>query len=356
MAEQPKMSVIVPAYQAGDAIDRCLEALEHQTVPRESYEIVVVDDGSRDETADRVRSHDGVRLLSQAHAGPACARNLGAKHARGDLLLFTDCDCEPMQDWIERMVTPLCSDGIVGVKGAYLSHQREVVARFVQMEYEDKYERMARWESIDFVDTYAAGYRRDVFLANGGFDPTFPEASVEDQEFSFRLARLGHRMAFVPEARVYHQCHAHNLWSYWQRKFKIGFWKVLVAKRHPTKILHDSHTPQALKLQVLLVGLTGLCFLGTLLWPPLIWGVGIVALLFLLTTLPFAFKAWRKDPVVAVLSPALLLVRALALGTGFGVGLVAYRGTIDRAGERGRVPEAFNTTGHREHWEQSDDD
>lgn len=356
MADRPSISVIVPAYQAGNLIDRCLEALECQTVPRESYEILVVDDGSRDETVDRVRSHDGVRLLNQAHAGPAAARNRGAEHARGDVLLFTDCDCEPAPDWIERMVTPLRSDGIVGVKGAYRSRQRETVARFVQMEYEDKYERMARQEYIDFIDTYAAGYRRDVYVANRGFDPTFPEASVEDQEFSFRLAGLGYRMVFVPEAHVYHRGHARNLRTYWQRKFKIGFWKVLVARRYPNKILHDSHTPQVLKLQVLLTGLAGLCLLGGLLWRPVTWGLGIVTLLFLLTTLPFAFKVWRKDSVVAVLSPGLLLVRALALGMGFAVGLVAHQGAIGRTGARSRVPVAFNATGYPAQREPSGDD
>ena len=77
------------------------------------------------------------------------------------------------------------------------------VPRFTQLEYEDRYDRMAGVESIDFVDTYSAAYRRDIFLANGGFDRTFPTASVEDQEFSFRLTEKGYRLVFVPSAKVY---------------------------------------------------------------------------------------------------------------------------------------------------------
>jgi glycosyltransferase involved in cell wall biosynthesis len=335
MARDPSISVVVPAYRAEDTIDRCLEALARQTVPRESYEVIVVDDGSTDGTHARVRAHAGVRLLTQAHAGPAAARNLGAAHARGEMVLFTDADCEPTPDWIARMVAPFQDGEVVGVKGAYLARERELVARFVQLEYEDKYDRMAREDSIDFVDTYSAGYRRGVFMANAGFDPTFPDASVEDQEFSFRLARQGCKMVFAPQAKVYHWGHPRDLRTYWRRKFRIGYWKVGVHRRHPGKLLRDSHTPQILKAQILLVGLGGLCLLGGPFWPRLWWGPGISALLFLLTTLPFACKAWGKEPVVAVISPGLLFVRALALGMGFASGLLANLGSRHRVAEPG---------------------
>lgn len=334
VACHPQISVIVPAFNAESTIDRCLRALARQTVPQESYEIIVVDDGSLDETCARVQANDGVRLLTQAHAGPAAARNLGVQHARGEIVLFTDSDCEPTQEWVERLVAPFRSGEIVGVKGAYLTHQREIVARFVQVEYEDKYDRMAREKHIDFVDTYAAGYRRDVLIANSGFDTAFPVACVEDQDLSFRLARQGYKLIFVPEARVYHWGHARKLWAYWQRKFRIGYWKVVVAKRHPDKLLHDSHTPQVLKVQILLAGLLGPLLLGSFLSPALRWGIGILAFVFLLTTIPFVLKAWRKDPLVAIISPGLLFARALALGTGFALGLVTNLSSGCRIGER----------------------
>jgi glycosyltransferase involved in cell wall biosynthesis len=358
----PRISVIVPAYNAENSIERCLRALQNQTVSHARYEILVVDDGSSDQTCAQVQAHASVRLLTQAHAGPAAARNLGVQKARGEVVLFTDADCEPTPDWIERMVGPFYGGDamahgaslprsprgeavdagvsakgqeIVGVKGTYLTQQREWVARFVQMEYEDKYDRMARERVIDFVDTYAAGYRRDVFLANGGFEVRFPVASVEDQEFSFRLARQGYRMVFVPEAQVYHWGHPHNLAAYWRKKFRIGYWKVLVHQRHPDKLVRDSHTPQSLKVQIALVGLSGLCLLGSILWPPLGWGFGLLGLMFVFTTLPFVFKAWGKEPGIALVSPGLLLVRALALGAGFAAGLAAHVGSGAREGSRG---------------------
>jgi len=322
-APPPRISAIVPAYNAEDTIDQCLDALARQTVPRETYEVIVVDDGSSDGTWARVEAHPGVRLLTQVNVGPAAARNRGVQHARGEIVLFTDADCVPAEDWIARMAAPFRDPAIVGVKGAYLTDQRALVARFVQIEYEDKYDRMAREPAIDFIDTYAAAYRRDVFLANGGFDTAFPTASVEDQEFSFRLAGQGHRMVFVPEARVRHLGHADTLAAYWRKKLKIGYWKVLVHRLHPEKLVRDSHTPQTLKVQILLVGLVGLFLVGGLLWPVSLMVGGAIGLLFLLTTLPFAAKAWAKDPVVALASPGLLFVRALALGTGFAIGLVS---------------------------------
>ena len=322
------ISVIVPAFNAAATIDLCLDALAHQTVSPDSHEVLVVDDGSGDDTRARVEARPDVRLLSQAHAGPAAARNLGVQHARGEIVLFTDADCAPAPDWIEQMSASLQAKPatgaapITGVKGAYWTRQRQLVARFVQAEYEEKYRRMARQETIDFVDTYSAGYRRDVFVATGGFETSFPVDSVEDQEFSFRLARRGYRMVFVPQARVYHLGHPTTLAAYWRRKFKIGYWKVAVVRRHPGKLWRDSHTPATLRVQILLVALLGLCLLGAILWPPLRWGGAVAALLFVATTLPFSYEAWRKDRAVAVATPLLFLARALALGMGFAAGLL----------------------------------
>ena len=315
----PQFSVIVPAYQAQATITCCLQALFRQTVPQAAYEVIVVDDESTDNTRERVRSFPRVRLLSQKHAGPAAARNLGLQNAKGQVVLFTDADCEPAPDWIEQMVAPLGDPAVAGAKGVYHSQQRELVARFVQIEYEDKYTRMRGQDVIDFVDTYSACYRRRLLLAAGGFDTTFPEASVEDQELSFRLAMKGHRLVFAPRAHVNHWGHARSVGAYARRKFRIGYWKALVLRRYPQKALHDSHTPQVMKVQMLLAAVGGLFLVGSALWQPLIWGCILSALLFVLSTVPFVLRACRKDPLAAAVAPPLLLLRAISLG----VGLVA---------------------------------
>jgi len=117
---------------------------------------------------------------------------------------------------------------------------------------ESKYRRMAQRPTIDFIDTYSAAYRLDVFETAGGFDEALQVD--EDQELSFRLAEAGARLVFAPEAVVYHR-HVATPLAYMKRKFRIGYWKVLVAAMHPARIITDSHTPQSLKAQMALLAL-----------------------------------------------------------------------------------------------------
>ena len=326
------ISVIVPVYNAEDTLGECLAALQSQSLASHRYEVIVVDDGSADRTVEVARIHK-VRLVCQSHAGPAAARNLGAQAAQGEIMLFTDADCEPARDWVERMVESFRDPEVMGAKGVYRTRQKELVARFVQLEYEHKYARMSRQEHIDFVDTYSAAYRRDVFLANGGFDVAFLTASVEDQEFSFRLARKGYRLVFVPQAIVYHG-HDSTLGEYWRRKFGIGYWKALLLHWHPERAIQDSHTPQVLKIQIGLMGLLGLFLPLALFWAPARWSVLVFAALYLLVAAPFLVRTLCRDPAVASVAPFLLLLRSLALGTGLVAGTLRF----SRQASRRRPP------------------
>jgi lipopolysaccharide/colanic/teichoic acid biosynthesis glycosyltransferase/glycosyltransferase involved in cell wall biosynthesis len=316
------LSIIVPAHNAEQTMARCLKALACQTIPQAAYEVIVVDDGSTDRTAE-IACQYGARLAQRPNAGPAAARNRGAEVARGEILLFTDADCAPAPDWIERMTEPFRDSEIAGTKGVYRTRQNELVARFVQLEYEDKYARMRHQDRIDFVDSYSAAYRRETFLANGGFDPLFPTASVEDQEFSFRLARKGYRLVFVPQAAVYH-LHDTTLRQYWQRKFGIGYWKALLLRWHPDRAIRDSHTPQILKAQIGLIALFGLSLLLAPFWVLAKWFALSVTIAFAITVAPFLYRVIGQDPVVAVAAPFLLIVRALALGTGLVTGFLRF--------------------------------
>jgi lipopolysaccharide/colanic/teichoic acid biosynthesis glycosyltransferase/GT2 family glycosyltransferase len=316
------VSVIVPAYNAEATLGGCLAALQAQSMSRDRYEVIVVDDGSTDRTAEVARRY-GVQLIRQSNAGPAAARNRGVQAAQGDILLFTDADCAPAPDWIERLTEPFRAPEVAGAKGVYRTRQKELVARFVQLEYEGKYARMSRRDHIDFVDTHSAAYRRHVFLANSGFDTVFPTASVEDQEFSFRLARKGYRLVFAPRAVVYHR-HDTTLAEYWRRKFRIGYWKALLLHWHPERAVQDSHTPQVLKVQIGLAGILCLFLLLAPFWALAGWAALAVSLLFVLTAVPFLLRTAQRDPAVVAVAPLLLLCRALALGTGLVAGFLRF--------------------------------
>ena len=316
------ISVIVPAYNAAGTLGICLHALNQQTVPRDQYQVIVVDDGSTDETASVAESFD-VQVIRQRNQGPAAARNRGVEAAHGELVLFTDADCEPAPDWVEQMTAAFADPDVVGAKGTYRTRQREPMARFVQIEYEDKYDRLARQSNIDFVDTYSAAYRRPVFLENGGFDPVFSTASVEDQELSFRLSQKGYRLVFAPLAVVYHR-HDRTIGEYVRRKFGIGYWKSLLMRWHPEKVMRDSHTPQTLKVQIVLLGVLGLSLIAWPLWRWAGWIALAMAAGFVLTALPFLLKVMRRDPNLSPTVLPTLALRAAALGAGLIAGYMRF--------------------------------
>jgi GT2 family glycosyltransferase len=317
------VSIIIPTFNGAARIANCLDALLNQS-HKQDAEILVVDDGSTDKIAEVVSRYPGVRLVSQSNAGPAAARNRGALEACGTIIVFTDDDCVPAPDWLAAMLEPFKDPGLVGTKGIYRTRQGSLAARFVQIEYEDKYRLMARLPRIDFIDTYSAAFRRDRFLEMGGYDTSFPVACAEDIELTYRMSRRGWKMVFVPTAVVYHT-HPATLLQYLKKKYKFAFWRVLAVRRNPGKVLKDSHTPQIMKLQLLFAPVLLLSIFYDLLARPAIPASGLVFAAFLVSTLPFAARAIAKDPIVGLLSPAFLAARAGAQALGVIAGMFYAR-------------------------------
>src|SRR4029077_3844856 len=318
------VSIIIPTFNGAARLPGCLAALTQETAEKDA-EILVVSDGCTDNTAEVVACYSGVRLICQVNTGPAAARNRGALEARGTILCFTDDDCVPSKGWLDVMVEPFKDPSVVGVKGVYRTRQKQLVARFVQMEYEDKYRLMSDLPQIDFIDTYSAGFRRDRFLEMNGYDPTFPVACAEDVELSYRMSRRRWKMKFIPAAIVYHT-HPDTLWAYIKKKYKFAFWRVLAVRKNPGKAIKDSHTPQLMKLQLLFAPVLLLTAALDLATRPAVSISIFVVATFLFSTLPFAFRTIAKDPIVGLLSPALLLVRSCAQVIGVTVGIIhAFR-------------------------------
>jgi cellulose synthase/poly-beta-1,6-N-acetylglucosamine synthase-like glycosyltransferase len=314
------ISVIIPAYNAEKQIPLCLDSLSNQSLPKDQYEVIVVDDGSTDRTKEIAGEYEAVRVIAQANQGPAAARNNGASQSKGDILLFTDADCVPTPNWLEEMLKPFSYPEVVGVQGAYRTNQKENVAKFAQAEIEQRYQRMARNERIDFVGSYAAAYRRTEFQRHGGFDTRFPIASGEDADLSYTLSKAGHKLVFNPDAIVYHQ-HPSSLRRYLKTKFYRGFWRIKLYRKHPQKTITDSYTLQSLKFQVLSIPLfvlfAALCLFN------IAWALVLCAIIcsFLLFSRHFLKFSEQKGWFQSIFSAGLLFLRAafLFFGMVFGV-------------------------------------
>ncbi len=312
-----KASIVIAAFNAEKTIAKCLQSLARQAF--KDFEIIVVDDESSDNTTKEVKLFPNVRLVRQKHNGPAVARNRGARAAKGEIVVFTDSDCIPEKNWLQQMMLPFADRDIAGVQGTYKSRQPELVARLIQLEIEKRHQKMQRQRFIDFMGTYSAAYKKSVFIQMNGFDESFPIASGEDTDLSFRAHEAGCKMVFNPRAIVLHR-HPTSLWKYLKVKFFRAFWRTKVYKRHKGKMVKDSYTNQMVKVQTLLFYLLLASALGAF-FDSLasVLFVGFFLAL-LLTTIPFAIWAFSRDRAVGVSSPAISLLRTAAFGLGLAAG------------------------------------
>ena len=195
----PRVSVVVPVRDAADRIGRCLEALLAQSWPRERLEIWVVDDASGDATRERVRAR-GVRLLELPRpSGPYAARNQGVAAATGEILAFTDSDCVPAKDWIERGVAALDAAGADLAAGHVrfrLASPRSAAEVFDAIANLDHERSVALCGVANTGNLFAA---RRVFDAIGPFSE---RRSGCDVEWTARASGAGFALVYAPLAVV----------------------------------------------------------------------------------------------------------------------------------------------------------
>jgi cellulose synthase/poly-beta-1,6-N-acetylglucosamine synthase-like glycosyltransferase len=342
---KPKVSVIIPNYNSCDIIEG-LKVLDKEEY--KNFEVIVVDDCSSNDcgliVSNFIKNKKKFKQICLSeNKGPAVARNIGAKSAEGDILLFTDSDCKPCKSWISKMVKPFSDSNVVGVSGTYKTWNKDkLVARFVGYEIALRHERLKSRENIDFIGTFCAGYKRDVFLRVGGFDEKFRIASGEDTELSYRLSSLGYKMKFVSNAYVFHK-HPDNLSWYMKQKFGRGFWRVRLYNKHKSKIKGESYTPFSVLIQIpimvcfmffsfslaflgfssLVIGLFNNAFFGYGFY--LIFGSILVELMMFIfgyiINLAEGFKMFKYEKKMVLVAPFILSLRSIssALGVIFGI-------------------------------------
>lgn len=190
------VTVIVPAYNAAAYLDDALDALAAQDHP--DVEVVVVDDGSQDDTAEVARRHAGVRVVQQENAGPSAARNAGIAVARGDFITFCDADDRFRPTKVSAQV-------------GYLREHPEVGCVLCQHEtfYAPGTTRPDWLTDEEGVQPQSALVRRSVVEEVGGFNPDY--RLTEGLEWLSRLRDHGVRIEVVPGVHVDRRIHDQNL-------------------------------------------------------------------------------------------------------------------------------------------------
>jgi glycosyltransferase involved in cell wall biosynthesis len=201
----PQVSVVVATRDRARRLDALLSSLRSQTLPADDFEVIVVDDGSRDATQEVLARHasaGGLHLSSVRHAesqGAAAARNAGWRRARAPLIAFTDDDCTAAPNWLEA-----------GLR-VFAEHPRGVIQGRVEINPDelDRLDPFAHFMVQHGIDagfpTANIFYPRELVEELDGFDAvTFPTVGGEDTDLAWRAFELGASSVWAPDALVYH--------------------------------------------------------------------------------------------------------------------------------------------------------
>jgi hypothetical protein len=294
------VTVIVPAYNARDTIGACIESLLGQT--RRPDEVIVVDDCSRDDTAQLALKY-GVKVIKlEKNSGPGVARNAGAAAAAGEILAFTDSDCVAPPDWLERIVRALDAPCVVAATGGYAGPVRETFLTRLQHLVLRGRQRDLPPEIESTITSNFACWKA-AFEAVGGFplyyrklDPATPVWGNEDEELGFLLTRAGSKIRWMPDIGVLHL-------------FRLSLRGYLRQQRFYAERIIVSHFrfPEMVKSRTNYSRLNGALHLGSILGV----GLGMVALLAWLAGL--GDMQWVAAGLLGVSAPVYLLLPIPAL-------------------------------------------
>ena len=219
----PTVSVVVPTRGRPGALKTCLLSLSRQDYRADAFEIVIIDDGSPQPVSVPEIAGPSIRLVRQAQAGPAAARNHGLALAEGDFVAFIDDDCEASPDWLSRLVSMLRQHPGAGVGGPVVnelvrnpfSEASQVLVSFLCAYYNRDP------GDAHFFTSNNLAFPRAALLEAGGFDAKYQRAAAEDRELCDRWRRQGRSLVTAPDALVRH---SHNLSfrSFWRQHFSYG--------------------------------------------------------------------------------------------------------------------------------------
>ena len=235
----PRVSVVVCAYNAESTVGECLESLDCLNYPH--YEVIVVNDGSTDGTPEIVRRFPRVRLINTSNVGLAAARNIGLRHATGEILAYTDADTHADSDWLLHLVRPF-SDATIHAAGgpAVVPSDDPWFAQCVARAPGAPTHVLLDDRIAEHVPGCNCAFRRDALNAIGGFNPIFVRAG-DDVDVCWRIQRAGGHIGFAPAALVWHR-HRAVTRAYWRQQVGYGEGETWLMREHPDKFVRGQIT------------------------------------------------------------------------------------------------------------------
>lgn len=229
MVYLPKVSVIVPVYNAERTIAECIDSLLGLSYPKENVELVLINNASTDRTADVLNHYRGkIEILYEEKRGPSATRNKGLLNARGNVVAFTDSDCMVDKDWLQQIVFPLQDDSIGIVGGKILSKRPCNKIEEFGEEIHD-HDKAINECKPPYAITMNWSSRLSVLKEVNLFDESF--IRCEDVDLSYRIFQAGYKFVYKPEAIVYHR-NEKTLSGLFKEGYLHGFHSIKALKVH----------------------------------------------------------------------------------------------------------------------------
>lgn len=241
----PRVSVVICTYNGSATIREALEGT--LTLHYPDYEVIVVSDGSTDDTAEIAREHEGVRVIETPNRGLSSARNTGMQAADGEIVAYLDDDAVPDPDWLKHLTATFASGPFAAVGGPnVLPPGSGAVAQCVANAPGGPTHVLVSDLEAEHVPGCNMAIRKDALLEIGGFDPRFHVAG-DDVDVCWRLLDSGQRIAFSPGAVVLHH-RRRSVRAYLRQQRGYGKAEALLERKHPDKYSAAGHVDWAGRL------------------------------------------------------------------------------------------------------------
>ena len=326
----PRISVVMPVYNAERLLGECLTALRASTW--RDFEILVVDDSSTDASREIAAAHGARVIPSGGRLGPAGARNKGVEYARGDIVFFIDSDVVVRPETMTRLMAAFDADpgldGIIAVQSPTMRFQN-LCSVYKNLWMYHTYARRAG-EDVPLFYTTAAGLRRQAFIDSGGFDHGYSNPNVEDTDYGQKLARMGYRLRVLPDLEVEH-VKGYDLAGLLRVDFlrSMSLARLKLRKSADGIGNNDTSVPTSYIVCVPLAALAFLALVGGIVLgsPALLLANFLALTTILVLNVPF-LRLIRAHGGVQTwgLSCGLLIIELLTAGAGSAYGIATYLG------------------------------